>query len=134
MSEIAILWRDSTCDINNVISVGERLLLAELFQRLQRLSSERAPPGRRVRASLFGSVAADELTLLIKVVVDLGVIRTEVLQSLRPPKSLHGSLAPAKRLMRILRAIIEPTTIMSTRDADIFHRRTIGPQPVRDDS
>jgi hypothetical protein len=52
---------------------GERLRLAEFSRTLPRLGGESAPLDHRVGASLFENVAADEMALLIEVVMDLGV-------------------------------------------------------------
>ena len=47
------------------------------------------------------------MALLIELVVDLGVNRAELLQRLQTSKPLHRPFAPPKRLMGILRPIIE---------------------------
>jgi hypothetical protein len=39
----------------------------------RRLGGESVPIGQRVRTSLFENVAGDEMALLVKMVVDLGV-------------------------------------------------------------
>jgi hypothetical protein len=78
---------------------GERLRWAESPRNLQRLGGESAPPGQRVSASLFENIAAVEMALLIKVVVDLGVNRAEFLKGLRATKPLHRPLSPSKWLM-----------------------------------
>src|SRR5271165_1276135 len=62
---------------------------------------------------LFGYQAADDVTT--------------------PSKPLHGPFSSSKRLMRILRAIVEPTTdLLEIGVADLFHRRGIRAKPVGD--
>src|SRR5208337_4775369 len=74
------------------------------------------------------------MALLIEMVVDLGVNRTEFLQRLHVSKALHGALSSSKRLMRILRAIVDPATdLLAIGVADLFHRRGIGAKSVSDD-
>jgi putative transposase len=72
----------------------ERLRLAQSSRTLQRLGGESAPLGQRVRASLFENVAADEMALLIEVVVNLGVNRAEFLQCLHATKRHCHSSPP----------------------------------------
>jgi ElaB/YqjD/DUF883 family membrane-anchored ribosome-binding protein len=56
------------------------------------------------------------------------------LQRLRAPEPLHGPFSSSKRLVRVLGAIVEPTSnLMAIDVADFSHRRGIGPQPVSDD-
>jgi hypothetical protein len=56
------------------------------------------------------------------------------LQRLRASEPLHGVLWSSKRLMRILRAIVEPTTnLVAVGIADLFHRRGIRAKAVGDD-
>jgi hypothetical protein len=50
------------------------------------------------------------MPLLIEMVVDLGVNRAELLQRLRTSKPLHRPLSSSKRLVRILRPIVEAAT------------------------
>src|SRR5271155_1504988 len=74
------------------------------------------------------------MPLLIEMIVHLGVNRTEFLQRLQTSKQLHRPLSPSKRLMRILRSIVEPTTdLLAIGVADLFHRSGISAQPVGDD-
>ena len=48
---------------------------------------------------------------------------------------LHGPFSSSKRLMRILGAIVEPTTgLPAIGVADLFHRRGITAKPVGDDA
>src|SRR5271165_3752745 len=64
---------------------------------------------------LFGYQAADDVTT--------------------PSKPLHGPFSSSKRLMRILGAIVEPTTdLLAIGVADLFHRRGIRAKPVGDDA
>src|SRR5271166_2580418 len=75
------------------------------------------------------------MTLLIEMVVDLGVNGAEFLQRLRASKPLHGPFSSSKWLMRILRAIVEPTANhLATGVADLLHRRGIGAKPIGDDA
>ena len=74
------------------------------------------------------------MALLVKVVVDLGVNRAEFLQGLHAAKPLHSPLSSSKWLMRILRPIVEPSTnLLSIADADLFHCRGIGAEPIGHD-
>src|SRR5271170_3130239 len=74
------------------------------------------------------------MPLLIEMIVHLGVNRTEFLQRLHSSKQLHRPLSSSKRLMRILRAIVEPTAdLLASGVADLSHRRGISAQPVGDD-
>src|SRR5208337_4081318 len=74
------------------------------------------------------------MALLIEMVVDLGVNRTEFLQRLHASKALHGALSSSKRLMRILRSIVEATTdLLAIGVADLFHRLRIRAKSVGDD-
>jgi hypothetical protein len=53
---------------------------------------------------------------------------------LHASKTLHGALSSSKRLVRVLRAIVERATdLLAIRIADRFHRRRIGPKPIGDD-
>ena len=75
------------------------------------------------------------MVLPIEMVVDLGVNCAELLQRLHALKSLHRPFASSKRLMRILRAIVEPTAdLLTIGVADLIHRRRISPKPVGDDA
>ena len=65
----------------------------------QRSGRDSAPFGKRSRAPLFVNFASDETTLLIKMIVNLGVNRAELLQRLLAPKPLHGALSSPKWLM-----------------------------------
>src|SRR5208282_2859013 len=79
-------------------------------------------------------VPGDEMPLLIEMVVDLGVNRAELLQRLRTSKPLHRPLSSSKRLVRILRPIVETATdLVPIGGADLFHRRGIRTKPVSDD-
>src|SRR5271166_562470 len=74
------------------------------------------------------------MALLIEKVADLGVNRTEFLLRLHASKALHGALSSSKRLMRILRAIVESATdFLAIGIADLFHRRRIRAKSVGDD-
>src|SRR5208337_703620 len=98
------------------------------------LGREGAPLGQCRRASLLVDLAGDEMALLIEMVVDLGVNRAELLQRLRTSKPLHRPFSSSKRLMRILRAIVEATTdLLAIGVADLFHRRRIRAKTVGDD-
>jgi hypothetical protein len=56
------------------------------------------------------------------------------LQRLQASKALHGALSSLKRLMRILRAIVESVTdLLAIGVADLLHRRGIGAKPFGDD-
>jgi hypothetical protein len=71
------------------------------------------------------------MTLLIEMVVNLGVNRAELLQRLGTSKPLHRSFSSSKRLVRILRPIVEAATdLVPIGGTDLFHRRGIGPKPV----
>ena len=74
------------------------------------------------------------MVFLIEMVVDLSMNGAEFLQRLRASKPLHGPFSSSKRLMRILRAIVEPTTdLVAVGVADLFHRRGIRAKAVGDD-
>ena len=93
-----------------------------------------APFRRCGRASLLVNLPGDEMALLIEMVVDLGVNRAELLQRLHTSKPLHRPLSSSKRLMRILRPIVEAATdLVSIGSADLFHRRGIRAKAVGDD-
>src|SRR5271165_7106550 len=75
------------------------------------------------------------MALLIEMVVDLSMNWAEFLQRLHASKPLHGPFPSSKRLMRILRAIVEPTTdLLPVGIADLFHRRGISAKTVGDDA
>ena len=48
-------------------------------------------------------LAADEMALLVEVVVDVGVDRGELLKGLHPSKSEHRALAPPDGQMTVFR-------------------------------
>jgi len=74
------------------------------------------------------------MPLLIEMVVDLGVNRAELLQRLRTSKPLHRPLSSSKRLVRILRPIVEAAPdLVPIGVAQLFHRCGIGAKPVGDD-
>jgi hypothetical protein len=102
----------------------------------KRLPTPQAPPLRqRSRASLLVVLPGDEMPLLIKMIVDLSVNRTEFLKRLQASKALHRSLSSSKRLMRVLRPIVEAATdLVPIGGTDCIHRRGIGPTPVGDGS
>jgi hypothetical protein len=55
------------------------------------------------------------------------------LQCPRTPKELHGSFSSSKWLVRILRAIVEPTAnFVTVGVSDLFHRCGIRAKPVGD--
>ena len=57
------------------------------------------------------------------------------MQRLHASKPLHGPFSSSKRLMRILGAIVKPTTgLPAIGVADLFHRRGIRAKPVGDDA
>jgi hypothetical protein len=63
------------------------------------------------------------MPLLIEMIVDLGVNRAELLQRLHTSKPLHRPLSSSKRLMRILRPIVEAATdLVPIGVAQLFHR------------
>ena len=99
----------------------------------RRLGREGAPLGQRGGAPLFVSLAGDEMALLIEMVVDLGMNRAEFLQRLHASKPLHGPFSSSKRLMRILGAIVEPTTGLPAIGVDLFIAADKS-KPVGDDS
>jgi hypothetical protein len=47
-------------------------------------------------------------------VVDLSMDRAQFLQCLRASKPLHGSFSSSKGLMRVFRAVVEPTANLVT--------------------
>src|SRR5208337_2276422 len=74
------------------------------------------------------------MALLIEMVVDLGVNRTEFLQRLHTSKALHGPFSSSKWLMRILGAIVEPAAdLLAIGVADLSHRRRVSAKPVGHD-
>jgi hypothetical protein len=75
---------------------GGRRRLAESSRTPQWLGGESMPPGQRIRAPLFEYVAADEMALLVKVVVDLRANRAEFLQDLHSAKPLNGAQSASK--------------------------------------
>src|SRR5208337_5112189 len=87
------------------------------------LGREGAPLGQCRRASLLVDLTGDEMALLIEMVVDLGVNRAELLQRLRTSKPLHRSFSSSKRLVRILRPIVEAAAdLVPIGVAQLFHR------------
>jgi hypothetical protein len=99
------------------------------------LRHKRPPLRQRSRASLLVVLPGDEMPLLIKMIVDLSVNRTEFLKRLQASKALHRSLSSSKRLMRVLRPIVEAATdLVPIGGTDLIHRRGIGPTPVGDGS
>ena len=74
------------------------------------------------------------MALLIEMILDLGVNRAESLQRLHTSKPLHRALSSSKRLMRILRPVVEAATdLVPIGGANFFHRRGIRTKPVGDD-
>ena len=62
------------------------------------------------------------MTLLIEMVVNPAMNRAELLQGLLASKALHRTFSPSKRLMRILRPIVEPTPgLLTVGVADLLH-------------
>jgi hypothetical protein len=58
----------------------------------------------------------------------------ELLQSSHPPAAKHRPLPPSKRLVRILRAIVEPATgFLPISDVEFTQVGTIGPEVVSHD-
>jgi hypothetical protein len=75
---------------------------------------------------LFVNLASDEMALLIEMVVDLSMNRAEFLQRLRASKPLHSALSSSKRLMRVLRPVIEAATdLVAVGIAYLFRCRAI---------
>jgi hypothetical protein len=76
---------------------------------------------------LLGSFTADEVALLIEVVLDRGVNGAEFLQRLHPPKPEHRTLSSSERLMRVFCAIVHPAPAsLPVRIANSFQRCAIG--------
>jgi hypothetical protein len=74
------------------------------------------------------------MPLLIEMVVDLGMNRAELLQRLHAAKPLHCPLSSSKRLVGILRPIVEAATdLVPIGGTDLFHRRGIRAKFVGDD-
>src|SRR5271154_6817649 len=96
------------------------------------LCRESAAVGQGSRASLLVDLPRDEMALLIELVVHLGMNWAELLQRLQTSKALHRPFASPKRLMRIFRAIVEPTAnlVPLGSNTDLVHRRRICPKPI----
>ena len=98
------------------------------------LLREGSPLSQRSQASLLVNLSGDKMALHIEVVSDLIVNRTDFLQRLHTSKPLHRSFASSKRLMRILRPIVEATTyLVPIRNSDLVHCRRISPKRIGDD-
>ena len=66
--------------------------------------------------------------------VDRGVDGCELLQCSHPPEGEHRPLSPSKRLVRILRAIVRPTTgFLPIADVEFTQGSAIGPEAVDHD-
>ena len=59
---------------------------------------------------MFENVAAVEMALVAEVVVDRGVDGSEFLQGLEVSEPRHRPFPPSKRLVRVFRPVVEPTT------------------------
>jgi hypothetical protein len=58
----------------------------------------------------------------------------EFLQRLHPSKPQHRPLSSSKRLMRVFAPVIGPAAYLLTiRDTDFLHRRSVGPKTVSGD-
>ncbi len=73
------------------------------------LSHDSAPLGQGGGASLSVDLAADEVSLLLKMVVDLAVDRGECLECLHPPGPEHRPLWPSGGRVAVLGSVVFPT-------------------------
>ena len=74
------------------------------------------------------------MTLLIEMVVNLAMIELNFCKVFLLRKPLHRPFSPSKRLMRILRPIVEPTPgLLTVGVADLLHRSAIRSKPVGHD-
>ena len=82
---------------------------------------EAAPLGESGGAVGLEILSAIEGALLIEMVMDRGVNGGELLQCSHPTKAEHRALSPSEGLVRILRAIVGPTTgLLAVADAKLF--------------
>jgi hypothetical protein len=86
---------DRCCQSNGNLSLARRT-----SPKPNRSSAhDRAPLGECGRSPLSVDFAADEVALLIEVVVDLTVDRGEFLECFHPPKSEHRTFSSSERLV-----------------------------------
>ena len=71
---------------------------------------------------------------MIEMVEDRGVDGGEFLERSHPPKAQHRPLPSSKGLVRVLSAIVLPTTgLLFVADAEVTQCRPIGAQAIRHD-
>ncbi len=98
------------------------------------LSHDCAPLGQSGGASFFVKVSADEVTLLLKMIVDLGVDGRELLDGLHPSKSDHCALSSSEREVGILELAVQLAPgLLVIAGANRFEGGAIGTQPVGGD-
>ena len=91
------------------------------------------PLGEGDRAAKLVSLAIDEVTFRVEMVVDTGVNRDEFLQRLHPSKSQHRPFSSTKWQVGIFSAIVEPPPHLAPAQiAEYSHRCRVGSQPIRD--
>ena len=84
------------------------------------------PLGQGGGSVLFENVAAVEMALVVEVVVDRGVDGGEFLQGLDVSEPRHRPFPTSKRMMRVFRPVVEPTTAgLGGRVTDHIHRSTV---------
>ena len=84
------------------------------------------PLGQGGGSVLFESIAAVEMAVVVKMVVDRGVDGGEFLQGLDVSEPRHRPFPSSERLVRVLGPVIEPTTAgLGVRITDHLQRRPI---------
>ena len=68
------------------------------------------PLGQGGGSVLFESIAAVEMAVVVKMVVDRGVDGGEFLQGLDVSEPRHRPFPSSERLVRVLGPVVEPTT------------------------
>ena len=93
------------CQSNgNVSPVGRRGPKPE-----PRLGHDCAPLRQGGGASFPVEIFADEVALLTKMIVNLGVNRGEFLESFHPPKAVHHPLSSSERQVAVLGPVVLPS-------------------------
>jgi len=119
-----------------VLSVQCELISSERTRgrRGRSLGGERLPLGQGGRASGFEVISADEVAILVEVVVEGGVDRIEFLQGLHLAEPLHGPFSSPKRQVGVLDAVVQPAArFLFPGAADLLQSRPVGSQSIGDD-
>ncbi len=112
-------WKNTCCE--GIVRLTGREVAEQKRSRFSR--GELTPFGERRSTVLFKYVAAVEVAVLVEMVVDRGMSRSEFLEGLYIPEPGHRSFPSPERLVGIFGPIVKPpAAFLICSVADDLHR------------